>query len=311
MREAIASINGKRIPYSQAGLPLHDLGLVHGAAVTEMVRTFHHKPFRLDCHLERLRKSLDSVGFGNAVDLQQLQQETLAVLLHNTNMVPKEQELGLIIFVTAGWNLTYVGMAESERARQPTIGIHTFELPYELWADQYANGQQLIVSDVQALPAEVIPSFVKSRSRLHWVLSNQQVKHTDPHAIAILADANGHLTETAAGNFFIVKRQQLVTPPENILFGISRQTVIDIAKELGMLVREAAITPTDVLAADEAFTTSTPYCMLPVTRFNQQTIGNGTPGAVYQKLLSAWSKLVQLDIADQMQMNRENKNPPS
>ena len=109
----------------------------------------------------------------------------------------------------------------------------------------------------------------------------------------MLLDLSGNVTETSGANFLIVDQGTIVSPTlVNTLPGISRATVIDLAAQLGIPFVEKDIQVHSVMNADEAFTASTPYCILPVTKINGVTIGNGRPGPVWQRLLSTWSERV-------------------
>jgi branched-chain amino acid aminotransferase len=300
--EPIAWLNGHFIPASQAKLPVTDLGLVHGASVTEMTRSFQQAWYRLDDHLRRLETSLKTTGWSIPYALPELSIIGEKLLAHNARLLPPGHELGLIQFVTAGQNLTYLGAARREECRQPTVCCHTFALPCELWAEKYGLGQHLLIPNIRQIPSECLSPAMKHRSRLHWLLADAQVRERDPQGTAILLDAKGDLTETSAGNFFLVKDHTILTPrPKSILGGISRYVVFLLAEELGIPVAVADIQPLEVRRASEAFTSSTPYCLLPVTRFEGQPVGSGQPGPIFQRLLQAWGQKVGCDIAAQMQ----------
>ena len=119
-------------------------------------------------------------------------------------------------------------------------------------------------------------------------------------AIASCTDINGNITENKGGNFFIVTDGTLRTPTtHSVLAGVSRQTVLELAASLGIPAVEEDIQLYDVETADEAFFTSTPYSLLPATRINGITIGDGVPGPISKRLLAAWSELVGVDIVAQ------------
>lgn len=300
-REPLAWLNGQLISWSQAKLPVTDLGVVHGAAVTEMTRSFGQQWFRLDDHLRRLETSLTSTGWSIPYSLPELSIVAAKLLAHNAALLPAGHELGLIHFVTAGQNLTYLGAARREECRRPTVCCHTFPLPCELWADKYSSGQHLLIPSIRQIPAECLSPTIKHRSRLHWLLADAQVRERDPQATAILLDGKGDLTETSAGNFFLVKDNTILTPrPKSILGGISRYVVFQLAEELGIPLNVADIQPLELRRASEAFTSSTPYCLLPVTRFEGQPVGDGRPGPIFARLLQAWGQRVGCDIAGQM-----------
>lgn len=301
MNEPIANLDGRVVPLSQARLSVHDLGLVQGAAVTEMIRTFRHEAFELDRHLDRLLRSLKVVGFGTEVTLEALRERTLQVVEHNAGLIPAHHDLGIVAFVTAGQNLTYVGSAGAGEARQPTVCVHTFPLPFELWSEKLERGQHLVTPSIRHVPADSIDPRIKMRSRLFWYMADQQARLVDPKAGALLLDHDGFVTETSSANFLYVAGDTIFVPGgEGALGGTSQRRIAEFAAGFGTSMTGKKTTMYDVLTADEAFTSSTPYCMLPVTRVNGRPIGEGVPGPVFHRLMAAWSEHVGLDVAEQI-----------
>lgn len=300
MSEPIAFLNGKIVPFSQASVSVTDLGLVAGASVTEMIRTFRQVPFRLGDHLDRLSGSLELCGFPTSVDRQTLESNVTEIVEHNSRLIPAGHDLGIIIFVTAGQNLTYLGATGRDAAVEGTVCIHTFPLPFELWVKKQTDGQHLASVSIEPLPGSAVPAQAKHRNRLHWFRADKEARSRSPNASALLATQEGHLTETSAGNFFLVEGNTIRTaPPEYVLGGISQKVLFELANDLEYEWQESAITVDDLARADEAMTSSTTCCLLPVTRFNDQSIGSGRPGPVFQKLMAAWSDLVGVDIVQQ------------
>jgi branched-chain amino acid aminotransferase len=300
MNEPIAFLNGQLVPFSQAAVPVTDLGVVAGASVTEMIRTFGHVPFRLSDHIDRLFGSLSLCGFPTDVGRQQLQDGVGQIVDHNATLIPATHELGIIVFVSAGQNLTYLGAAGRGAASQGTVCVHSFPLPFELWAEKQTAGQHLASVGVLPLPNESVPPQAKHRNRLHWFRADKEARSRFPTASSLLATPDGLITETAAGNFYLVKGRTILTPSsELVLGGISQMVLREIATKLGLTWEESALTFDDLLKADEAMTSSTTCCLLPVTKFNDQAIGLGQPGLVFQELITAWSDLVGVDIVRQ------------
>src|SRR5262249_22270056 len=142
---------------------------------------------------------------------------------------------------------------------------------------------------------------VKCRSRMHYYLAEKEVQRIDAQANALLLDLDGNVTETGTANFLFVNRGCIVSPPrERILPGISLAIVRRLTTKLGLSWEERTFQVHHVMHADEAFLTSTPYCILPVTRLNSGAIGTGRPGPVFRRLLDAWSQEVGLDIQQQI-----------
>jgi branched-chain amino acid aminotransferase len=134
---------------------------------------------------------------------------------------------------------------------------------------------------------------------------------------ALLLDPEGFIAEGTGDNFFIVKDDVIITPEDrNILRGVSRDYIFEIAPELGLKCIEKNIEPYDIYTADEAFMTGTPFCLLPVTSLNTLSIGSGKMGKTTQSLLDQWSKNVGVDIKKQIvdysqEVKAQNANAPS
>ena len=297
MSEPIAWLNGKFLPFSQAALPLSDLGVVGGIAVSEMIRTYAGKPFRVAEHLARLKQSCELVGF--AVEMSDLAwEEVIAQLLaDNLPLIASQSDLGVILFVTAGPNPTYVGKG----LHSATVGAHTFVLPFANWAPLCESGLRLVTPPGKAIPAETVDRRIKSRSRLAWHLADRAAKQIDPQASALLLDEKGFVTETATGNLVVCHGDVLSTPlAEQTLEGISLGMVRDLTSRLGWAFQHRPLTVDDVLTAEEAFVTSTPTGLLPVRLLNGQPIGQHVPGPRTTRLLAEWGQEVGVDLVGQM-----------
>lgn len=293
-------MNGTLIDAEQAAVPVGDLGVVAGASVTEFMRTFRGEVFRLDEHLARLMTSLELLEFSTQIDAASLREAINTVVSQNRQLIPENHELGLIAFVTAGQNLSYLGAAGRDRTSQGTVCVHSFALPFELWARRYCEGQHLATVSVPPLSASAVDPRAKHRNRIHWLRADREARGQFEDASSVLTTADGLLTETSSGNVFVVNGDTLKTPrPEFVLGGISREALIEIASSLGMTIAEVDLTNDDLTSADEVLTTSTPYCVLPVTKFNGNPIGNGTPGSQFRRLIAAWSGSVGVDIVQQ------------
>lgn len=301
MAEQLAYLNGRILPISQATLPVSDLGLVLGATVSEMVRTFALRPFRLREHIDRLFRSIRATGIAMDHTPETLVDLAEELVELNGRLIPSGHDLGLSLFVTAGTSATHTGLAAGIAHHKPTVCVHTFPLAFELYAPRLEAGLHLVTTSVRALPADCLDPRLKCRSRMHWYLADEQARRVDPRAQAVLLDANGFLTETSSSNVCLVFGRRIVTPHEHhVLRGISLETVAELAMEAGYEFVQGDLTPYDLWNADEAFCTTTPACIVPVSRFNGRAIGEGAAGPVALRLLESWSNRVGVDIAEQI-----------
>ena len=308
MTEPLVYLNGEMVPASQAHLAIYDAGVVLGATVTEMVRTFRHKLFRLESHLERLERSLKYVRFKVDQSVEELGSAAREIVHHNLRLASPEDELGLVLFVTAGEYPTYAGGAAASARTSPTVCAHTFPMPFELWAEGMQHGLHVVTPSIRHVPPQCYDPNMKYRSRMHYYLADQEARLVDPKAAALLLDLEGNVTETGGANFAIVEKGTIVSPTlRNTLPGISRACMIELAEELEIGFVERDFQVFNAINADEAFTTSTPYCMMPVTQINGTPIGDGKPGPIFRQLIETWGEKVGLDIEKQVVEGAERR----
>jgi branched-subunit amino acid aminotransferase/4-amino-4-deoxychorismate lyase len=301
MAEALAYLNGRMMPVSEARLPVYDAGFVQGVAVAEQCRTFKLHPFRLSEHLDRLFHSLQYLGLDIGLTKDDLADISEQLVAHNAKLLEAGDELGVIQFATPGPYTTYAGMAEPSPRRSPTVCVHTFRLPFELWSDRMQEGARLETPAIRHVPPDCYSPHVKHRSRLHFYLAEREVRLRDTQVLALLLDVNGNVTETNGANFLIIERGAIVSPTtRNILPGVSRKVVREIAGKIGISFSERDFSVSAAMSADEAFLTSTPYCIMPVKSINERAIGTGKPGPIFQRLLQCWSEEVGVDIKQQV-----------
>jgi len=289
--ETVAFLNGEVIPYADLKLPVSVMGIVHGVAVTEMLRTFNGEVFAWDLHWLRLVHSANTL----AIPLPDTNMRSAVETLVERNY--RREDLGIIVSMTPGSNPTYGEPARSG----PTCFAHTFELPGELWAEATLSGVQLAISKIQQVPEEAVPRGIKSRSRVNWYLADLDVRNNFPHARALVLDADGFVRETSTANVFAVREGLIMTPPEEtVLPGVSRQVTIELARKDGFEVREVEFKADDLDQADELFVTSTPYSLLGVAELSGSRVGSEFPGAITTRLIDLWNEHVGLDIHAQL-----------
>jgi len=298
----VVYVNGKFVPEAEACVSIFDSALMFGDMAFEFTRTFAHKPFRLRQHLERLYASMRVLRIDSGMTVEQMEQATEEVLRRTLPDLGPDLDVQILHEASRGILSFYDRVFEPARAGQPTviIGAYPLDVHQGRMADAYNTGIKAVIPQQRAIPSRMLDPKLKTRSRQHYMIANLQAQDTDPHAWALLVDEHGCLAEGTGANVFIVKDGALLTPePRNILRGVSRGMVIDLAAKLGIPCRECDLEPYDMHQADEAFFTSTPFCLLSVSHLNGQPIGEGRPGPVARRLLDAWGREVGVDIVQQ------------
>ncbi len=303
MSTNLVYLNGNYVPADEAKISIFDGAISLGMTVTESTRTFGHKPFRLHDHIKRLYQSLKASRFDAGMTLEELEQTTLEVWEKNKPNYNAGTDAWIIHNITPGQWIPSSG--QKPAGSQPTVMIVTLPLDLSYWAEFYRTGCHAVTPFTRIQPAQSLDARIKNRSRFTYTLAESEVKLVDTAAQSLLLDTDGFLSENKGGNFFLVTNNRIRTPSTiNCLDGISRQTIFLLAEQLDLPIEECQLLPYDVITADEAFFTSTPYCIMPATRFNGTTIGNGEVGPVTQKLISSWSHMVGIDIIEQALSSR-------
>lgn len=301
--DRVVYMNGNFVPESQAKISIYDSALMFGDMVFEMTRSFNKKQFKLRKHLERLYAGLHILRIPAQMSMDEMEQACYATIAANNRLFAADDEHRLMIDVSRGTLGIYQGVQDLHKG--PNVIIADFPLRWTVagMGRLFDTGINAVITSQRAIPGTLLDPKVKNRSRIHYLMANIEVANIQGRDNwALLLDPDGFIAEGTGDNFFIIKNGAVITPEgRNILRGISRAYVMeDLAPQLGMKVVEKNIEPYDVYTADEAFMTGTPFCMLPVTRFNGLPIGNGSVGSAFKALLKKWSTNAGIDIEQQI-----------
>jgi branched-chain amino acid aminotransferase len=299
----VAYLNGRWLPAEEAAIPLHDAGFVLGTTVVERLRTFGGKLFRLANHLVRLEHSLAIVGVVPPESIAELAECATELVAHNFALAPAGSDLGVSILVTPG----PYGNFNSDSEPRPLVCLHTDALPFRNWYEMYAKGVALATTDVMQTPSACWSPELKCRSRMHYYLADKAAHRAFPGAKALLLNERDEVTETSIANLIALRKGEgLVTPPKrDVLPGITLGVVEELAAELHLPFHYRTLSLDEVRTADEVLLTSTPWCLMPAVTLNGERIGTGQPGPVYHKLLAAFDRATEFNIAEQA---RDNAN---
>jgi len=311
-------LNGVFVPEHEAKISIFDSALMFGDMVFEMTRSFNKKQFKLREHIERLYLGAKILHIPLTMTIDQLEAACMETIAKNDEVFEKHDEHRLMINISRGPLGIYAPVFDN--ILEPTIVIADFPLKWTVasMAPLYSDGINAVIPSQRAIPASLMDPKIKNRSRLFYQMANIEVsKVKGENNWALLLDPDGFITEGTGDNFFIIKNGEIITPEgRNILRGISRDYIFELASQLNIPCRETNIEPYDVYSADEAFMTGTPFCILPTTSLNEIKIGDGKMGKLTNRLLDRWSKNVNLDIKGQIieygnEVSSLNKNSPS
>ena len=276
-------IDGEFLPKAEAKVSVFDHGLLYGDGVFEGIRSYNSRVFKLDEHLERLYDSAKSIMLQIPIPIETMKETVLETLRRN-----HLREAYIRLVVTRG--VGDLGL-DPDKCPKPSIIIIADKIT--LYPQKfYEDGLEIVTASVRRNYSEAINPRIKSLNYLNNILAKIEGKQSGAEEVLML-NAEGYVVECSGDNIFWVKNGVLVTPPVHIgiLEGVTRNSVIDLARDAGMQVEERVFTRHDLYIADECFLTGTAAEVIPVVKIDRRAIGDGQPGKVTEKLIAAFRQL--------------------
>jgi branched-chain amino acid aminotransferase len=274
-------LNDKLVDSDKAGVSVTDSGLLYGAGLFETMRSCNGVVFSLKDHLDRLFFSASALSINNTYDREYITDAIYKVLKAN-----KLTDARLRLTLTGG------PMSEPEEKRKSTLLIAAAKLqPYS--PEYYKNGVLVVLSPFRQNPAEPIYGH-KTTSYFSRMLALKSA-HQKGAAEALWFTVDNRLAEGCISNVFLVKDSKLYTPPIEtpVLAGVSRKTVFQIASKNSIEFIEKNLYISDLLDADEVFLTNVIMQIMPVSRIEKHTVGDGKPGSVTKKLQKEFDEFIK------------------
>jgi branched-chain amino acid aminotransferase len=300
--ERLVYMNGEYVLEKDAKISIFDSALMFGDMVFEMTRSFNKKHFKLKEHLQRLLYGIKIYRIPLKLNLKQLEKICLETSEVNEKFFENTDEHRLMINVSRGPLGIYSQIFNNKI--EPTVVVADFPLKWTVssMGKLYDDGINAVLVNQRAIPAHLMDPKIKNRSRVFYQMANIEASMFEgENNWALMMDTDGFIAEGSGDNFFIVKNGKVITPEgRNCLVGISRNYVFEVCNELGIECIEKNIEPYDIYTADEAFMTGTPFCVLPVFRFNNLNIGEGKFGKITKQIINKWGENVGVDIIKQI-----------
>ncbi len=270
-----AWMDGEFIKLSEARISVLDWGFLRSDATYDVAHVWKGRFFLLDKHIDRFFKSTEKLRMPCKIDRTELK-KILAGCVNN-----------------AGLENAYVEMIQTrgispnfERdPRKATPRFIAFAVPFGwiLKPEDFEVGLDVLVTDIKRIPPDSVDPTIKN---YHWLdlVSGMLNSYDLGHDTAILIDEKNNVSEGPGFNIFSVDETGLNTPDHGVLEGITRQTVIDLAKELDQSINIKPISIEKLKSSDELFATSTAGGIMPITKINGKVVGSGAPGKITREL---------------------------
>lgn len=276
-------IDGELFPQEEAKISVFDHGLLYGDGVFEGIRSYNGNVFKLQEHIDRLYESAKAIALRIPIGKEDMQK-----VLYQTLRANNLKDSYIRLVVTRG--VGKLGL-EHTKCKKPSIIIITDFI--ELYPSKlYEVGIDAVTVRTVRNHFEALNPRIKCLNYMNNILAKIESLNAGASE-AIMLNADGYVAECTGENLFVVKDAKLLTPPVNagILKGITRDTVIDLAKRSGIQVIEELFTRFELYTADECFLTGTAAEIVPVVKIDGRVIGNGKPGGMTQFLLGKYREL--------------------
>ncbi|TGE32140.1 branched-chain-amino-acid transaminase [Desulfosporosinus sp. Sb-LF] len=279
--------NGAYVPEEEAKISVFDHGFLYGDGIFEGIRAYHGRVFKLEEHLKRLYESAKSIQLTIGITKDQMQEIVLETLRRN------------------GLNDAYIRLVVSRG--KGDLGLDPRNCPQAAIfciADQikifepsmYEKGLIVNTVPIRRNNPDSLSPRIKSLNYLNNILA--KIEANQAGAVeGIMLTQDGYVAEGTSDNIFIYRDGVLITPPLSvgILEGITRNSVLRLADELGIKAEEELFTRHDLYTADECFLTGTAAELIPVIKVDGREIGDGVPGEVFKKLLVEFRALTYVN----------------
>jgi branched-chain amino acid aminotransferase len=282
--ELMVYVDGKFYPQSEAKISVFDHGLLYGDGVFEGIRAYNGRIFKLDRHMDRLFNSAKAIDlkiphtkeeFGNLI-VEACRKNDI----HDGYVRP---------VVTRGPG--DLGLDPRKCKRGPSV-IIIAQPQISLYGKVYERGMKVVTSSYRRVPPQSLSPSIKSLNYLNNIMARVEANQYGADE-ALMLDIHGYVSEATADNFFIVRNHSITTPWSSTnLPGVTRETILELAPQVGLKPEERLFTLYDVWSADEAFITGTAAEIGPVVEVDGRQIGDGRPGPQTKALMKAYKDLV-------------------
>ena len=278
-------IDGEYFAKEDAKINVYDHGLLYGDGVFEGMREYHGVVFRHAEHIDRLYKSAKSICLNIPISQQEMMDAVYATLEVNGL-----EDAYIRLVVTRG--VGGLGL-DPNRCERPSIIIITDKIA--LYPEEfYQKGLEIVTASTMRMPANVTSARVKSLNYLNSIMAKLEGLAAGCSE-AMMLNHKGEVAECTGDNIFIVSNGVIYTPPTtaDLLGGITRHAVIDLAKEAGIPIFELPFTRHDVYTADECFLTGSAAELIPVVKVDGRSIGDGKPGPITAEIRRLFREMIK------------------
>lgn len=283
-------LNGCVTPLEEATTSVADHAHLYGDGLFEGIRIYGRRVFKLDEHLERLYHGCNYLGFEMSINQKQLRGIVL-----DTCKKANEDNGYIRLNVTRG-----SGLGLDPRAVKSAPNVMVMVSTLNLYpAEAYDEGLHVVTTSFRVASADSLDPRVKCIGRYASNILAKSEANKAGAGEGLMLNAQGYVAECTGDNVFLIKDNVIRTPhaSSGILKGITRDTVIQLARDAGYAVTEDSLTRYDILEADEAFLTGTAAEVIGMASLDGRPLGDGKPGKVTRQLTDLFREHTKTGVA--------------
>lgn len=290
MGRQLVWINGTLSDAKDATVSAADHAHLYGDGIFEGIRIYHRRVFKLDEHLDRLYHGAKYFGYHMRISQPELRNVILDVC-HQADLDRAYIRVNITRGTGLGLDPKNIDQTPNVMVMLSTLGLYP--------ATAYETGLHVVTTSFRVMTGDTLDPRLKCIGRYAAnIMAKQEANHAGAGE-GLMLNAQGHIAECTGDNIFLVRGNTISTPHPScgILRGITRDTVMELARGRGYEVREDFLTPFDIFAADEVFLTGTAAEVIPMVTLDGRPIGDGRPGPITRELMALYAEETHRGVA--------------
>jgi branched-chain amino acid aminotransferase len=281
--EPVIFVNDEFLPQSQAKISVLDHGLMYGDGCFDAWCGRNGFIFQLDAHLDRLYRSVHALKLDLRMAKADMRANIIETVYRNSLV-----DFYIKVLVTRG--ISPEPVIDPRRCEKASVVIFARPTQYEVTPEKKESGIRIKVTSIRRVPHDSLEPKIKSLNYINIVMGKLEAWGSG-YDEAVMLDHMGYVCECPGFNILAIQGNKLFTPSHGILVGITRNSVMEMARGMGLEVEQGFYSVYDFIEADEVFMTNTVAGVAPVVNIDGWTIGDGKPGRYtrqFQEIYLDW-----------------------
>lgn len=279
--EPIIYVNGEFLPQSKAKISVLDHGLMYGDGCFDALTGRNGFIFQLDAHLDRLYKSVRGLKIDLKMPKDEMKEKIIKCVFENSLS-------GFYIKILVTRGISPQPVINPRECGEPSVVIFARPVQVEVTPEKQEVGIRIKVNSIRRISHQSMEPQIKTMNYINIVMGKLEAWECGFDE-AVMLDDNGYVCECPGFNIMAITKDKLFTPSKGILVGITRNSVMEMARKEGLKVEEGFYSVFDFTSSDEVFNTNTVAGISPVVNIDGWVIGSGKPGPYTKKFRDTYN----------------------